>query len=228
MVSIDKDAGVVKLDDGTSVRGDIIIGADGVHSVTRRQFFSAHEPFGSGKSAFRFLIPRQAVLDDPKTRPYAETDGELVMIYHSDRRMVMYPTSDNSILNFVCIHPEAETASTATGNWNNNATKSLLLEVYKDFSDDFKAILAKSSEESLKIWKLLDMVRLFDDSWVHSLTESSQCSNRGQMVKLHLWETLLIPSFRIRAKVVPSQSRTQLLSGLSWSLACSLAKLKSV
>lgn len=160
-VGIDKSAGKVTFDDGSFVLGDVIIGADGVHSITRRQLSPASQPFGSGKSAFRFLIPRESVLEDPQTRPYAETDGELVMVYHSDRRMVMYPTSNNSILNFVCIHPENETASTATGSWNNNATKSMLLDVYKDFSEDFKAILAKSNEESLKIWKLLDMVRRF-------------------------------------------------------------------
>jgi 2-polyprenyl-6-methoxyphenol hydroxylase-like FAD-dependent oxidoreductase len=173
VVGVNKSSGTVSFEDGTNVSGDVIIGADGVHSVCRRQLSPGHQPFGSGKSAFRFMIPRQDVLSDPQTRPYAETDGELVMIYHSDRRMVMYPTSDNSILNFVCIHPEVETASTATSNWNNNATKSMLLEAYKDFSGDFKAILSKSNEDSLKIWKLLDMVRPVICSHVALLTFAS-------------------------------------------------------
>lgn len=157
-VRIDEEQGIVEFDDGTTVHGDVIIGADGVHSICRTRVSPQSKPFSSGKSAFRFLIPRQMVLDDPQTRPYAGTDGEMVMVYHADRRLVMYPTSDNSILNFVCIHPEVETESSATGNWNNNATKEMLLDVFRDFHEDFRAILQKSDEDSLKIWKLLDMV----------------------------------------------------------------------
>lgn len=70
----------------------------------------------------------------------------------------MYPTNDNTLLNFVCIHPEAETASVSTGDWNNRATRDMLLEVFKDFHSDLKAILGKVDESSLKVWRLLDMV----------------------------------------------------------------------
>jgi 2-polyprenyl-6-methoxyphenol hydroxylase-like FAD-dependent oxidoreductase len=157
---IDPHHGIVEFEDGTSAHGDVIIGADGVHSISRNLVSEKSIPFSSGKSAFRFLVPREAVLSDPQTKPYASTDGEMVIVYHADRRLVMYPTSDNSILNFVCIHPEAETASKATGDWNNDATKEMLLDVYRDFHADFKSILNKSNAESLKIWKLLDMVSL--------------------------------------------------------------------
>jgi 2-polyprenyl-6-methoxyphenol hydroxylase-like FAD-dependent oxidoreductase len=155
---IDPHQGIVEFDDGTTANGDVIIGADGVHSISRKLVSEKSEPFSSGKSAFRFMVPREAVLSDPQTKPYASTDGEMVIVYHADRRLVMYPTSDNSILNFVCIHPEEETASKATGDWNNDATKEMLLDVYRDFHEDFKSILNKSNAESLKIWKLLDMV----------------------------------------------------------------------
>jgi 2-polyprenyl-6-methoxyphenol hydroxylase-like FAD-dependent oxidoreductase len=162
-VEVNKHDATVKFDDGSIAHGDLIIGADGVHSVCRNEVSEEqHRPFGSGKSAFRFMIPRDEVLNDLQTHPYAKTDGEMIMAFGSDRRLVMYPTSNNTILNFVCIHPESETESTATGSWNNKATKGMLLDVFKDFHEDFKAILSKSNEESLKIWKLLDMVGNFD------------------------------------------------------------------
>jgi 2-polyprenyl-6-methoxyphenol hydroxylase-like FAD-dependent oxidoreductase len=160
ITSIDAQSGSIRTGDGLEVRADAIIAADGVHSIARTQTFGEeHRPFSSGKSAFRFLIPRKSVEDDPQTRPYLTSDGELVMIYHKDRRLVMYPTSDNTLLNFVCIHPEAETASVSSGDWNNKATLDMLLAVYQDFHEDFKAILRKADESSLKIWTLLDMVR---------------------------------------------------------------------
>lgn len=61
--------------------------------------------FSTGKSAYRFLVPRQAALDDPKTAKFAEKQGELVIWYDVDRRIVMYPCANNELLNFVCIHP---------------------------------------------------------------------------------------------------------------------------
>lgn len=61
--------------------------------------------FASGKSAFRFLVPRKAALEDPQTAKFAERYGELIIWYGADRRVVMYPCANNELLNFVCIHP---------------------------------------------------------------------------------------------------------------------------
>jgi 2-polyprenyl-6-methoxyphenol hydroxylase-like FAD-dependent oxidoreductase len=156
VTAIDPESGVVTTNDG-SIDADVVVGADGVHSISR-QLLGDQKPFSSGKSAFRFLIPRQAVLDDPQTRKYAEHDGDFMMVFHKDRRLVMYPTNDNTLLNFVCIHPEADTAAVSSGDWNNKATTKMLLHVYADFHEDFRAILSKAEESSLKIWRLLDMV----------------------------------------------------------------------
>lgn len=66
------------------------------------------KPHSSGKSAFRFLVPRQAVLDDPETERFAKINGQLIIWYGPDRRVVMYPCEDNKQFNFVCIHPREE------------------------------------------------------------------------------------------------------------------------
>lgn len=62
----------------------------------------------SGKSAFRFLVPRQVALDDPLTAQYAKRNGQLIIWYGQDRRVIMYPCDANKQLNFVCIHPREE------------------------------------------------------------------------------------------------------------------------
>ena len=168
VVDIDPSRAIVYLKDGSSVQGDVIVGADGVHSITRKKLpgkDGERRAFSSGKSAFRFLIPREAVLSDPKTAKFMEKDGILNMCYGQNRRMAVYPTSDNTLLNFVAIHPESESEHAATGDWNNVAPKELLLQVYKDWSDDFQALLSKADNESLKVWKLLDMDKL--DTYVN-------------------------------------------------------------
>ena len=64
---------------------------------------------------------------DPITRPIVQRGGELIIWYDVDRRVVMYPASDNELLNFVRIHPEAE--SDGTGDWNTQANESKSLDV---------------------------------------------------------------------------------------------------
>ena len=74
----------------------------------------------SGKNAFRFLIPRQAALDDPLTAQYAKRDGQLIIWYGQDRRVIMYPCDANRQLNFVCIHPREESdVDGASGKWTS-------------------------------------------------------------------------------------------------------------
>lgn len=86
-------------------------------SVTRSKVPGGDKtPFSSGKSAFRFLVPRKAALDDPKTAKFAETHGELIIWYGTDRRVVMYPCDNNELLNFVCIHP-GELSEVKTEGW---------------------------------------------------------------------------------------------------------------
>jgi len=109
------------------------------------------------------LIDRKAAEEDPATEKFVRHSGDLVIWYGTDRRVVMYPTSNNTLLNFVCIHPEEE--SEAGDDWNNTSNKEALLRVYKDFDPSCVALLSKANAESLKSWKLLDMPIL--DKWVN-------------------------------------------------------------
>lgn len=164
VAEVDPREASLKLTNGDVVRGDVVLGADGVHSICRRKVGGEHvKPFGSGKSAFRFLINRTAALEDPITEGLVRTAGELIIWYGTDRRVVMYPTSNNSLLNFVCIHPEQE--SEAGEDWTNDSNKDALLRVYKDFDPKCLALLSKADPDSLKSWKLLDMPVL--DTWIN-------------------------------------------------------------
>ncbi|KAF2158261.1 FAD binding domain protein [Myriangium duriaei CBS 260.36] len=157
----------ITLNNGTTVKGDIILAADGVHSVCRAQIPGGDvQPFGSGKSAFRFIIARETALSSPATQAFVERPGELVIWYAKDRRVVMYPTANNSLLNFVCIHPEEE--SDAGAQWNTNMSLASLLRVYQDFDPGCISLLKMAEPSSLKAWKLLDMAVL--PTWInHSL-----------------------------------------------------------
>ena len=160
VVSIDATKGVVKTADGTEHQGDVIVGADGVHSVARLCIpgWNGRKPYDSGKSAFRFMFPRALAAEDPVTAKFCEKPGLLVITYAEDRRLVFYPTNNNEELNFVCIHPSNE--SSASGDWNNDTSVEKMLEVYRKFDAPFRALISKANPATLKVWNLLDMEQL--------------------------------------------------------------------
>jgi salicylate hydroxylase len=51
----------VSLDDGTVVRADVVVGADGIHSAVRRKVFDTQAPRFTGCAAFRGLVPTDRV-----------------------------------------------------------------------------------------------------------------------------------------------------------------------
>ncbi|KAF9766043.1 hypothetical protein IL306_001582 [Fusarium sp. DS 682] len=162
VVDVDPVTATVKLGDGTTVSGDLVLGADGVSSITRSIVTGIDiKPFGSGKSAFRFMIPHEAILNNETTRAFAERKGTLTMWMGDDRRLIMYPCSDNTVMNFVAIHPSSISARANKGSsWGQGGSKDLLLEVYKDFEPRVPALLNLVDVSELKLWTLLDMDRI--------------------------------------------------------------------
>ncbi|KAH9868343.1 hypothetical protein J1614_007415 [Plenodomus biglobosus] len=163
VVGVDVGAGVVALEGGERIKSDVVVGADGVHSCMRGGIPGAEgvKTFGSGKSAYRFLIPRQRAYEEPLTRKFGDEDGHLIMVFARDRRVVVYPTSDNTLLNFVCIHPTAESQvqseKPGSEDWQNEGNLGKMLEVYKEFEPAVVKLLSMADEETLKVWELLDM-----------------------------------------------------------------------
>ncbi|EMC99531.1 hypothetical protein BAUCODRAFT_63413 [Baudoinia panamericana UAMH 10762] len=150
----------IGLEDGTTIQADVVIGADGVHSMARANIPGGDlSPFDSGKSAFRFLIPTDTLASDPMTAGPTSKLGYLTMWIAEDRRVVMYPCSNNTMMNFVAIHPSRESEADVTGEgWQESASKARMLDIYKAFAPEVRAILEKA--EDPKVWKLLDMKQM--------------------------------------------------------------------
>jgi len=157
VLDVDPESGTIVLENGEKINADVILGADGIYSKTRT-VVSGHPSklFGSGKAAFRFLIPRKTALADPEGSKLCQKENELAIIYGADRRVVMYPCENNELLNFVCIHPETESQGGADG-WNKSASLEQMLKVYQSFGPAVLALLRLADPETLKVWKLLDM-----------------------------------------------------------------------
>ncbi|KNG85740.1 hypothetical protein ANOM_005720 [Aspergillus nomiae NRRL 13137] len=156
VVSCDCLAPSLTLDNGKNITGDLIIGADGVHSALR-QFVAQEDiaPTPSGGSAFRFLIPVSKVEENPETRQLLARPGEMQLWDGIYRRLVIYPCRNNTELNFVCLHPDGESEGSTEG-WNNAASLEQVLKVYDEFCPAMKALLRMVNPEDIKLWRLLD------------------------------------------------------------------------
>ncbi|KAF3762364.1 hypothetical protein M406DRAFT_46178 [Cryphonectria parasitica EP155] len=159
VAAVDPRKAEVTLVDGRTITGDVVLGADGVYSKTRACIKDV-KLFGSGKAAFRFLVPRKACLDDPLCKPLAEMLDTLIIWFGSDRRVVMYPCNDNELLNFVCIHPDTESHATGSDEWDKKGDLEQILKVYNGFDPACLAFITKVYPPQISVWKLMDMEQL--------------------------------------------------------------------
>ena len=130
--------------DGSSQSFDIVIGADGIHSVVRPCVGGIDKPRFSGSAAYRALVPRSAVEDLPI---------DVTNRMGPDRHVVSYFIGRNrSHLNLVCISPED---SWETESWTEQGTMEDLLSRYEGWSPEFLSLLGRV-EEPIFRWALYD------------------------------------------------------------------------
>ena len=137
-------ASVVQFSDGLPRSFDIVIGADGIHSVVRPCVGGVDKPRFSGSAAYRALVPRSAVEDLPI---------DVTNRMGPDRHVVSYFIGRNrSHLNLVCISPED---SWETESWTEQGTKEDLYSRFEGWSPDFLSLLGRV-EEPIFRWALYD------------------------------------------------------------------------
>jgi salicylate hydroxylase len=135
---------VVLFSDGSSQSFDIVIGADGIHSVVRPCVGGVDKPRFSGSAAYRALVPRSAVEDLPI---------DVTNRMGPDRHVVSYFIGRNrSHLNLVCISPED---SWESESWTEQGTMEDLYSRFEGWSPDFLSLLGRVEEPVFR-WALYD------------------------------------------------------------------------
>lgn len=121
---------------GEVVKADVIIGADGIHSVVRAALFGPDKPEFTGLIAFRTVVP-QSSLSVPNLDAFTKWWG---------------PTSDRQIVTFP-LNQGRETFIFATKaqdwkheSWTTDGDPNELRETYADFNPEAQALLAPVSD----------------------------------------------------------------------------------
>ncbi|KAI5208089.1 hypothetical protein AUEXF2481DRAFT_111275 [Aureobasidium subglaciale EXF-2481] len=162
VVTCDCEAGIVTLEDGATYQGDLIIGADGIHSVIRDAVLKAgnHDlvhPTPTGVSAYRLLVETSTLssitvdpeIFDPKRQ------ATTLMMGH-DRRVIMGPARNGALLGLVGMVPDEHMHETSNANsWTAPGSLSKLLETYHDFPQWIRDIFTQAPD--LALWQLRDI-----------------------------------------------------------------------
>jgi 2-polyprenyl-6-methoxyphenol hydroxylase-like FAD-dependent oxidoreductase len=131
-----------------------------VRSMTRRAVAGPeYDSFEYGKNAFRFMVPRSAVLGDPETKHLGETLGSLDMFFAAEHKVIMYPCVNNELLNIVCIHP-AHQSNASTETYNEAVSKEKVLEIFSEFDAALLKVFAKCDSDTLKVYPLFDALSM--------------------------------------------------------------------
>jgi 2-polyprenyl-6-methoxyphenol hydroxylase-like FAD-dependent oxidoreductase len=129
---------------GEDVEADIVVGADGIHSVTRASLFGDGSPRFTGCLCWRGLVPVAAV---PKT--ISTTDGTAWWGPHG--HIVHYPVRGGELLNFVA-HYDSE--AWTEESWTRECDRSELMQTYARWNEALLQLIA-CSERYYK-WALYD------------------------------------------------------------------------
>lgn len=90
----DSDRVFARLEDGREIEGDLLIGADGVHSAVRKCLFGADSPQFTGEIAWRGLIPVERLPERMRRHVTSNWIGPRGSV-------TMYPVHRGELLNFV-------------------------------------------------------------------------------------------------------------------------------
>ncbi len=121
----------LRFKDGSTASADLVIGADGIHSVVRGQLFGPEQARFTGRVAYRTTFPA-SLLKEPLLDGSAKwwgPDRHIVMYYINPRRDEVY---------FVTSTPEPDFA---IESWSEVGNLDTLRAAYKDFHPRVRSVL---------------------------------------------------------------------------------------
>jgi len=139
---------ILRFTDGETAAADVVIGADGIHSMVRAALTEPVAPAYSGLCAFRALVP---AADAPE---FARRPAQVLWV-GPDHHLVHYPVSAGKFVNLVAFAPAGDYT---TESWTATATIDELLAEFAGWDERLVALISAAGTPGR--WALLDRAPL--------------------------------------------------------------------
>ncbi|OQE24054.1 hypothetical protein PENFLA_c010G08065 [Penicillium flavigenum] len=160
VVDCDALKGTVTLDSGEIVESDLIVGADGIHSMLRKHVLEeAVSPMPTGHSAYRLMIPTE-ILEKEEPDFCAKINPQepfTSMIVAHNCRLIMGPGRQGEVYGVVALVPDEQMTEDphAKQSWVAEGDLKKMMETFVDFPSWVKNIFKHSPD--LGLWQLRDL-----------------------------------------------------------------------
>ena len=136
---------------------DVLLGADGIKSVTRvamlRELGAEAEITDTQQAAYRIMLTREQMAHDPELLKLIDSD--LVIRWIGEKRhIIAYPVSSKTIYNLSTTQPDVNFASAPSATYTTKASKKAMLDVFGDYCPMVQRMLDLVPEGEVCEWKL--------------------------------------------------------------------------
>ena len=121
----------------TSYEGDVLIGADGLHSTIRSQMFGQDKPVFTGNVAWRFLVPVSQLVDKPEMSAQSW--------WGPNKHLVHYYVKGGDFVNCVCV---VEKQSSDLESWDQRGDVKELKQAFRHWHEDIQLLMENIDNKS--------------------------------------------------------------------------------
>ncbi|KAL1589530.1 hypothetical protein WHR41_01449 [Cladosporium halotolerans] len=155
----DATIGTLTLEGGDKLSADLIVAADGIHSIVRQCVLGEVTPKPTGLSAYRLMIPIEVL---EKEAP--EFCGKISprqpftsMVMAHDCRLIMGPAREGSVYSIVALVPDDRMNEDADSkqSWVSRGDLGRMLSTFEAFPEWMTAVFKLTDD--LGLWQLRDL-----------------------------------------------------------------------
>jgi salicylate hydroxylase len=133
----------LRLQNGATVPGDVLVGADGVKSTIRAQLLGAAKPTYTGDSAWRLTVP--------SGRLKLHSEREMAVWMGPDKHIVSYFLRGGELINFVGL---VETTEISEESWVSKFPWEKLKQEFVGWNEEIQSIINAADRDECYRWSL--------------------------------------------------------------------------
>ncbi|EON98870.1 putative fad binding domain-containing protein [Phaeoacremonium minimum UCRPA7] len=161
VVDVDFESGAVILEKGHRLTADLVVGADGLNSITRRKFVVTDAPEYTGDIAFRILLDMERLDQDDEILKNFTQNPQVTYWLGPKGHAIVYILKGGRQINIVAIAPDDLPPDVIRAPLSKEET----LQKFGGWDPVLRKLIANSHDDVIWRWKLHMRPEL--DKWNH-------------------------------------------------------------